>query len=744
MPLMLRRVPLSRVMVVAGCAVGLTAFAAAARAQDSVSTGNGLPGDSSDAYQNTSGNTRQVLRYIVDLTPKTSSWAGKYAIGPAVKSSKSNAGGFFDQLIGAQAVSARFKSGAFFSTQTYSEWMNLPGAGINAPQNSTPPNGISGAGKNGQRFGLGFMEFGAGPDGAFGTGDDENSLIGSEIDFQYRQPNRLYVQRTVAATNKSAASGSGSASFGVGGIDESGAFHTYADGYAMTISTRVQTRALLRINLANRGVNTLNQIQGSGVNVIPGDSAAVDIVRTNTVAMTTPGIISASAAGGAGRPVMLSTDLTNNYVYESAANTTSTSTAYLGSTLGPRGSVCFIPQVYAPVAAASPVGTAASLARTDANTKTRAVQVFGVSSSGAPGTATNLTLPAVAGSLVDADDAFAPGSAFAPITDHEFTNYASQASFRGGTSQVAMTQLASGDLLVAATVAASGGGSTIPQTQDGYIAVARLPAAGGAPVWTIAAHTGSSGFAGTGPNASKTIFGRATPTDALAPIGRLAKYSEVYGSAGSGPSISSPAFDRAGNVYFMAAIGLTGSSTTFTTGLLKANFDPATNGYKLELLASVGDVVAGVNSGKNYQVQFLGVADADSVDSGSVFSSATVQDSIAGANAAAAPYGSPLSLGALVFRAKIVYDINADALYADPSGSSSGSTSPDQAYNVALVIMPRIPRGDANRDQTLTVADIFDFLNTWFGALPGADWNGDGTITTSDIFDFLNDWFAGG
>jgi hypothetical protein len=731
-------------LLAAGCALSAAALSPIARAQDSVSTGNGLPGDAPDAYQITAGNTRQVLRYIVDLTPKTSSWGGKYALGPVVKASKSSAGGFFDQLIGAQAASSRFKSGAFFSTAAYAEWVNIAGAGVNTPQNSAAPSTITGAARNGQRFGLGLMEFGAGPDGAFGTGDDENNLIGSEIDFAHRQPNRLFVQRVVAATNKSTAAGSGSASFGVGGIDESGAFHTYADGYSMTISTRVQTRALLRFKLDARNANGLNQIQGSGSSIIPGDAAATDVVRTNTVAMTAPGIISANVPGGAARPVMLSTDLTNNFVYESAANTASTSTAYLGATQGPRGSLCFIPQVFNPVAAASPIGTAASLARTDANTKTRAIQIFGVSTSGAPGVNLNLTLPAAAASLIDADDTFSPGATFTPITDHEFTNYASQASFRGGTSQVAMTQLASGELLVAATVAPNGGGSAVPQTQDGYIAVARIPAAGGAPTWTIAAHTGAAGFAGTSAP-SKTIWGRTSPTANLAPIGRLARYSEVFGSASSGPSISSPAFDRAGNVYFMATLGLTGdTATTFTTGLLRANFDATTNAYKLELLASVGDILGGINSGKNYQVQFLGVADADSVDSGSVFSSSTVQDSLSGANAPAAAYGSPLSLGALVFRAKIVYDINADALFADPSGSSSGSTSPDQAYNVAMVLMPRIPRGDANRDQTLTVQDIFDFLNLWFGGLPGSDWNGDGTLAVSDIFDFLNDWFAGG
>jgi hypothetical protein len=726
---------------------GLALSAPAARAQDSVSTGNGLPGDASSAYQNTSGDTRQQLAYVVDLTPKTSSWGGKFALGPAVKASKSNAGGYFDQLVGAQAISARFLANSpFSSTGPYSLWVNEPGAGVNPPQNSAPIEApISGTAHVGQRFGLAFMEFGAGPDGVFGSGDDENSLIGALIDFQFRQPNRLFVNRIVADTNKSTASASGTASFGIGGIDESGNLHAYADGYSMTVSTRLQTRALIRTKLLSRGPLTINQIQGSGTAVIPGDAGAVDTVRTNTVMETVPGIISANLPGGAGRPVLLSTDLVNNFIYESAANTTSTSTAYLGTTQGPRGSISFIPQIYNPVSAPSPAGTGATLARTDTNTKTRAIQVFGISTTGAVGGNLNLTLPSSAASLVDADDAFTPGNAFSPITSHEFTNYASQASFRGGASQVAMTQLAGGDLLVAATVAENGGGSAVPQTQDNYIAVARLPSAGGSPTWTIAAHTGASGFAGTGAGvASKTIYGRATPNDPLAPIGRLARYSEVYGAAATGPSISSPAFDLAGNIYFIAGVGLFGPSTTFTTALLRANFNVNTNAYQLELLAAVGDVVAGGNSGKSYQIQFLGVADADSVDSGSIFSSSTVQDSVAGTNAAIAPYGSPMSLGALVFRAKIVYDINNDGIFADPSGAGSGSTSPDQAYNVAMVLMPRIPKGDFNRDQLVQVADIFAFLNTWFAGGAGADWNGDGTITVQDIFDFLNDWFTGG
>ena len=74
----------------------------------------------------------------------------------------------------------------------------------------------------------------------------------------------------------------------------------------------------------------------------------------------------------------------------------------------------------------------------------------------------------------------------------------------------------------------------------------------------------------------------------------------------------------------------------------------------------------------------------------------------------------------------------------------SGSTSPDQAYNVQMVLMPQIPVGYFNRDQVITVQDIFDFLAAWFGGGPGSDWNGDGATTVQDIFDFIAHWFAGG
>lgn len=733
------------VVAAAGLGVGL---ASPGLAQDSVSAFNGLPGDAVSAYQ-AGADTRQVVRFVVDLPAKQSSWLSSYALGPMVKASRSNAGGYFDQLIGAVAASNRFSSGSFFTNDAYGFWTASPGTGVNVPLNTAWTSSFLGLNRTGQQFGVAFMEYGAGSDGVFGSGDDENSVIGAVVNTQYRRPNRLFVQRIAALHNKSTAASSGTASFGLGGVDSAGNVHILADGFSMTVPQRLNVRALIRANLGARQSTVVNQVLGSGVNVLYTDSAPMTTVRASTIMQTVPTIISAAVPGGLGRAVMLATDLANNFVFEGTAGSSTQTTSYLpGGTGSPRGSLAFVPQVHAPVAApTNPIGTAATLVRTDANTRTRGIQVFGVSSNGGVGGGGQaggaLTLPTLNADLFDRDDSFSPGASHGPLSGHEFTHYASQAGFRGGNSQVAMVQLGGGDLLVGATVAATGGGSTLPQSQDNYIAVARLPAGGGTPTWTIAAHTGGpTGFAG---GQSKAIFGRSTPGGPLTVIGRLARHTEVFGSAATGPSISSPALDRAGNVYFISTIALTGGSgTTFTTGLLRANLDASTNGYKLELLASVGDVLAGVNSGRNFQIQFLGVADADSIDSGSVFSSGVIQDSIAGATPTDAPYGSSLSLGALAFRAKIVYDINADGVYADPSGASSGSTSPDQAYNVVMALMPRVPLADFDRDGVISVTDVFEFLNAWFSAGLGADWNGDGTIAVADIFEFLNDWFLGG
>ena len=50
---------------------------------------------------------------------------------------------------------------------------------------------------------------------------------------------------------------------------------------------------------------------------------------------------------------------------------------------------------------------------------------------------------------------------------------------------------------------------------------------------------------------------------------------------------------------------------------------------------------------------------------------------------------------------------------------------------------------DFNRDGSLSVQDIFDFLAAFYVNDEAADLNGSGTISTQDIFDFLAAYFEG-
>ncbi len=723
-------------------------------AQDSTANTPGLPGDSIDAYR-VGATSEQFNDYVLDLAPRASSWGRIFAFGPLAKASRSNSGGYFSHIVASQAASQRW-SLLPFPRASYGQW-NAPMTGINS-QNNNAPASLPTSGLFGQQFGVAFLEFGWGNDGVFGTSDDENNIVANVATFTSARPNRLHVTRVNALSNKLTSASGMTASLGVGGIDEAGFVHAYADGYASSAATRLLQRNLVRVASLSRNPATVNRLQESGF----ADTPASANVRISTTSMTVPTIISSLLPAGPLRPVLLALDFASDLVFEGSAGNTSLSKAYLPGAAGSaRGTLAFNPSPFAATGGAATVGVGASLVRTDSNTRTRGVQLFGVQANGTPTNPLQIILPSVSPFLVDPADGFSPGSAFPPLITHQFTNYASQVPFRGGSGQVATVVLPNGDLLAAAVVAANGTGSATPQTQDNYLALARITPAGSVS-WSVAAHTGNAmGFAGGLSKAISGDFGAdgipgtfdSGEGDGIVdatPIGRIAKASEVFANTTTGPSISSPAFDRAGNLYFFATVALNGAmQTEFATALIRANREPSNNSYRLEVLLKLGDVIQGQNSTLNYQVQYLGLSDADSTDSGSIYASNVVQDLIPGVNPSTLNTPTtPTSLGALAFRARIVYDVNNDGLFVDPSGTS-GTTSPDQAYDVVMLAMPRIREGDTNRDNAIDLTDLLTFLDGWLSALgtvsptsPG-DYNADGTVDLTDLLAFLNPWLAG-
>lgn len=742
---------------------GALACAPVALGQDSVASAPGLPGDATSAYAAGTGSTaEQVNNYVVDLTEFRSSWGQRYLMGPVAKASLSQQSTFFNHLIASTTVSSTLSPVQALARSSYAVW-TTPGAGVNATRNSAPGS-VSGVGLQAQQLTAGFLEFGPGANNIWGDSDDENNIIAAVIGVRPRLPDRVYVSRVVAASNRTSV-GNANATLGLGTADSAGNVHFSGDGFGMSLGANpISNKKLFRVPALLRSASAVNAISESG-----GTDAATRVLSSITTTETVPGIVPSQLGT---RPVMIAADLANNYQSEATANGTSLTNTqtHLPTGASGRGSLGFSPYVFGGfTGGGTPVGTAAIMARNTGTTKTRSLAAWGVASNGAVAGRTLVEMPSSAGVLIDRDDAFDPSAAFGSLENQEFTNYQSQAVYRGASGPVAVTVLANGDLLLAATVASTGTGAAVPQGMNNYIAVARTsPGNVGSATWSIAAHTGNA--AGAAGGLSKAVFGD-NGLDGLpgtgdagegdnqvdaTPIGFIALASEVFPGATSGPSISAPAFDSAGNVYFTATVQLRDAvQARGTVALLRANFDPATNAYRLEMLAEVGRTIAGRNSGRNYQIEFMSVADADSIDSGTTWSSSTVQQPLAGVDRATVGYGSPLSLGGAVFRAKIIYDTNNDGVYSDPSGGDSGS---DEAYNVLMLMLPRRALADIagpgqspSPDNQYTADDIIVFLNAFFAgnlpvadiAGPGQSLGGDGDLTADDIIVFLNAFFSG-
>ncbi len=52
-------------------------------------------------------------------------------------------------------------------------------------------------------------------------------------------------------------------------------------------------------------------------------------------------------------------------------------------------------------------------------------------------------------------------------------------------------------------------------------------------------------------------------------------------------------------------------------------------------------------------------------------------------------------------------------------------------------------RSDADNTGTITIADVFAFLDSWFAGSEYADFNASNALEVQDIFDYLAAWFAG-
>lgn len=660
-------------MLVAGLAGVIGGPASTVLAQDSTSVHAGLPGDAPDAYTL----AEQCSDYVLDLAGITSSWGHPYAVGPLVKLTRTDPAAFFSNLPASSGVSATYAQTTFDAT-SYAQW-NAPTQGVSATDNALASGSVTPTGAAVQ-FAAIVADFA--PVGTVQTGH----VTGAVVRIDPNEPNRLYVQRRIAATNGTDNTES-SSSLSVGSVNEAGQAVIRADAFGAIGPNLISGNNLFVVDLLARTCGSLNVLTDSGGS----DAAATsDIVRNRTTLLSPASILPASV----NTATVFAADFAGDLLFGDAGSTATTSDHLAASapltTTDHRGTTSLSPVVWF----AGSAGTGAVLASQEVtgpmDAETYGISYWGVNASDGgviPNAAQTILFPAAeplgpAASIVDHFDNHEIGNNAEPNSDWTFDHIRSQTPFRGGNGQVGLNTDAQGRLILAAH-AAFGSFATLGAGQDSPVnamIVARVdPAAPTTPEWTLAAWVDNAA-----PNGGKAITDGNGTT-----LGYLEQLDLSNGGDPVGPSMTSPAVDSAGNVWFVASARIidAGAPGGFThdTALIRAVYHPTTFAYELEAVLSVSDVIHGLNSDRDYQITALELADRNSVAVGAITSGSIIQSPWLDGPATSA-VGDPAALGGLVFAASIVYDTNNDGQFVSPTGINGTPSSPDEEYQALMFL----------------------------------------------------------
>lgn len=627
-------------------AIATCALASVLAAQDSIRPTSGLPGDAVDAHDT----TEQINTFVVDTVSFTTDWGTTFSLGPISKASRTTSSMFYNSIQGSQSAGAVLLTGQQYAAPSYDLW-TTPGQGVNGQENTPPAGSLNPMGTATQ------VAFAVNE-----TSGEMEDVIVAIVNYDPTDPSRLYVKRVNSAITGPDEFTSNS-NFGLGQVDASGNVHFRADDFSLTGGNPVVANNLFRVDANARTAGILNEINGSG--------AADTGVQLLAASFTTHNVPGAMPTNIAGRPVLAGSNFNSQYVYESAAGVLSATTAHLGAAGDHRGGMHFSKAIAIPGSA----GTLALIGKDPAGATTDRIIVFGVDVNGNVfGTPLNLILPTA---VTDNWDGFNwPPPAVGSGTAGEPIHHGSQTAFAGGNGQVAVGQdPVTGEILVATTTVVADAALVNPnENPANAIVVARFDPANptGTLQWTLAAYNDRSGV------------GKAYTDGVGGTIGHLVELNVVTGGIPNGPSMSSPAIDSAGNVWFQSAAStdLGGGMTDDDTVLLRAVYDSATFSYQLEKVLEPGDRFTGKNSGTEYMVTFMGIADSNSISSGAMFSGNVVQCACNDIDASLLPSSDPRTLGGLAVNVEITYDVNGDGLF------EGGTTTPDQEYNVLMYLGP--------------------------------------------------------
>ncbi len=686
--------------------IATAGMCASALAQDSVSANlGGLPGDALNPWNDNNA------AYVVDLAPLVTSGGHTFGAGILLKTTQTDPM-FFNNLGSSSTISTDTLNNVPFSQTSYSVW-NTAGAGINALMNTAP--GSVSAPASGSQFSVAWSEF-----GTSSSGNSYNGMIGAIVNFDPADPNRLYVDRKMVAVNSSSELVVDSSQLGGVSVDANGNVYYRGDDFNVTGPNALMGNNIFRTRMADRAPGVQNFISLGGTL-----DATDHIIQNGGTVYVVPNNLPASIAGGNG--LYAGVNFNSEYVYGSDFGMTTATSAHFdtsGGQLGSgRGANGFAAVDALGIGA---VGTYGQYAK-DINNATRTFNLWGVDATGAVVGAKAWDVPST---VVDNDDGFSlTYGSFA-----EFTNYLGSTPFRGGVGNVAVGTDKDGHGVFAATIAENG----LSNDLSTQIIVGRYNADLNTTEFTFAAYIDLLNL-GT-QDAGKPIF-----DDMGVEIGQLVNLDAVTGGTPLGPSMSAPTIDAAGNVWFIGAVELydrfVGGGSDFDGALLRSVLDPVTFSYRLELVLENGSRIMGMNSDREYMINFLGSATAaGGPNPGSMWSNNASSSSWNNVDISATEPGDTRSNGGVIVSTSVTYDIDGDGVFDAALGG-------DEAYSVAIYIGHYEEdagcRADINGDGSLNFFDISDFLTAFSVMDPIADFTGDGAFNFFDISTFLSEFAAG-
>ncbi len=655
-------------------AVGICALAAltagSLNAQDSVSIQGGCPGAPAGGGPGDAVSpwdlSEQSNRYVVDLSPfMTRGWRDVFGIAPIIKASKTE-DMFPNGFIGSQAISRtqlqNVPVGGGYG------WWPLPGFGVNGnlAVNMPPPTALGNI-TNANQFTVAFQESGS----TILMNSDHDGIIAGVIGFDPSDPGRLYVDRVVAAT-AGCDGDSEWATFGMGAVDAAGNVIFRADSFGVTAGastcgglTNLDNNNIFVVNASARNTGALNVISNEYPAGMFDTPATTWIVQQSSNVHNVPNIADING------PFYIGSAFNTEYVRgASAGSVVSGSSHLVAGANDHRGNVSYLTQNHPTLRSTHGI---AGLLAWDGNDESTILNIWGLDSSGNVTATLGLTPPAVlTNPFTGATNR--PGGLTGP---NEFDYYHSQVAFQGGNGQVSMNMDADGTLIVAAVM--DHPNDSGPNHNEHFIPVARVDSAG-VVSWSMAAYNTSDAGGSAGPG-QPILDGPGGNV-----IGQLTTLDKVTGGIPAmnpnGPSFSPPMVDSAGNIWFLSAIELF-QPQDFTTGLIRAVFDPVMDAYELDLVFRNGFVTRGQNSQTEYQIQFMPIADGNSVSSSTAWSHNISEQGHGGQRHVGSPYRDPLHMGGMVIHVSITYDVDGDSDF-DPC--TTDPTSRDERYAALMYV----------------------------------------------------------